>query len=163
MKKIIFCLLIALTAFTTYNLSQPSVGATLWQDVKMDDDIRPYFIEFVILMEANDIELDWEKVSAINFIPLSKTIQGVYIPSTSVILIQYSQIRILAPEEYNNLILCILAHEIAHSQDYDHVSDSNDLMAFSDIGIIAIIGNKKSVEELILHTYLNLDTYPTYR
>jgi len=101
-------------------------------------------------MEKNNINIDWGNISSINVVPLKYGTQGIYSRDTKIILIQPYQIATLSTKAYNNLLLVILAHEIGHSQGFNHTSEYGVLMSRTDGGIYDVIEDNKLTEEFIL-------------
>ena len=147
----VFLSVLALTALTE---STPPVGGRVRADVPISGGFEPYMDRFTKLMEDNDITIDWSKISSINVVPLQNGIQGLYNTKTLVILIQPYQYRTLTKQAYDNILFAILAHEIGHSQGFEHTLESGKLMSVDDIGIYEIINNDKLIEKLILEAYI---------
>jgi len=90
--------------------------------------------------------------------PLHPQFQGLYSPKSGVILIQWVQFSWYSQETIEDIWFTILAHEILHSQGYDH-SVFGGLMGKDDRDTTKAIRNK-NVEQFILDTYHIKETLP---
>ena len=63
MKKI---LLLLFTVLLTASYS-PLYKAQDIEHIKVSTEIKPYFNEFVEIIEKHDLEIDWKKINSIGF------------------------------------------------------------------------------------------------
>lgn len=124
--------------------------------VKVDKHTKPYFDRFVKLLEENDLEIDWSKVQHIETIPLLQGIQGLYSNHSSTVILSYYMYfpKNATEEEKKDLVFLTLAHEIGHSQGWEHIEeDAIGLMNPYNKYDYNIVKGSIGAEQYILNTY----------
>lgn len=120
--------------------------------VKVDKYIQPHFDYIVMVLDKNKININYRKIKYVKLFGL-KYARGFYYTDPKVIFIDpefRSLDRILL---HKKLLILMLAHEMAHSQDIDHNSDSTSVMNKDvDKYLLDIIKNQ-GIEQPIIDTF----------
>lgn len=154
MKKILLILSIVILSTACNNHIKAVEEIPIEEQIPVDPLLEFLFDRFILLMEENDIEIDYSKITSIGVLPLKKGLNGMQKPTTSTITLSYF---IKTPvgtsmQAQNDFIFYVLAHEIGHSQGFGHSKNAFDLMYPTSeyaMGIITTIG----IEEYILDAY----------
>lgn len=124
----------------------------------VDKRFQPYFNKLDSIYKANDIKIDYRKISRITHIDSmpnlnGRTFEGVYNFVTKTVYINPVQMDAFFKGHYEGMLLLILAHEIAHSQGKAHSSDSNSIMYVDSSYSLSLLDNC-SIVELVTDVYL---------
>lgn len=151
MKKIILALSVAivLTLSVAVSLNGDATKFTEVEATYVNESLQPYFDEIVQIYKDNDVPIDYSKldfVVPINMYGLQgySNDGGIYIRTNQ----QYYKNIGLEKE----IIMLVIAHELAHNQGIEHNDDIDSLMFPSDKFIPSLL-EKYSVEELIVAVY----------
>jgi hypothetical protein len=164
MKKILYLLTIIVLfqcGSSSFRLFRPKPMPVV------DKIFQPYSAKLDSIYEANEIEVDYTKVSRITHIDsvpshpelAGRVFEGLYDPVNKIVYINPRQIDAFFAGHYNNFLLLILAHEIAHSQGKPHSSDENSIMYVNSSNSLNLL-DECTVEELVTAIYL--EDYPVY-
>lgn len=134
-------------------------------NIDIGDRFKPYFNTLDSIYKKNGIKIDYSRISAIKHIDslpqepwrIGKTFEGLYNQITKKIYINTSQMDAFWAGKYEEKILLVLAHEIAHSQGKQHSSDYCSIMYPNSTYTLSLL-NGSSVEELVTAVYL--EDYP---
>lgn len=121
--------------------------------VKVDWRLEELFDRFNLLMEENDIEIDYTKLQSIVVIPLDERINGLYWEDVVYISINISVPRGTSPELEEDYVLYTLAHEIGHSQGMEHLPNNPWHLMYNGADFAIANIKAKSIEEIILDAY----------
>ena len=139
----------------------PSVLEIPSYGVEVDWRLGDLFDRFNLLMEQNDIEIDYTKLERIVVLPLDRQFNGLYWEETIYININLSVPNGTTLQVERDFVLYVLAHEIGHSQGMAH-TPQNPFNLMYNGGEFAISNIKaKSIEEIILNAYCNKVVTPT--
>lgn len=152
MKNVLFTLF----AFLLTVSYSPNFKASERNHIKVHPELQKHYIRFVRLAEANNLNIDWSQIEAVELIPMRTNIQGYYARHSKTVIISYYyslplMIK-LSKQEVEDIIFLTLAHEIGHSQGLMHVEVGKmDLMhpdARYDVKVVKGMG----VEQYIVNT-----------
>lgn len=130
----------------------------IWAQVEhitVHKTLKPYFERFVNLMEDNDIKVDYSNINYVDLVPLADDFNGYYNDrSKSVCISMFFQYPVHASEqEFHDLVLICLAHEIGHALGWEHtdVKYMGLMNPGSNFDMLAVKG--MGAEQYILNTY----------
>lgn len=126
--------------------------------INVTEKAQKLFHRFITLMEENEIEVDYTKIKYITILPLQDGISGYWLEqSGTVILNHYMYVPEEATkEEILDLVYITLAHEIGHSQGWQHTDqDAINLMNPTSKFDFSIIRGSIGADQYILNTYKN--------
>jgi len=156
MKRLLY-ILTALVLFQCGSTSNLFFAHKKPSSTKIDARFLPYFKILDSIYKKNDIVIDYKKVSSITDIdsipkPLGYSVEGVYNKVTKIVYINTDQFDAFMQGHYVDMMVLILAHEIAHSQGKEHSSDINSIMYPSSTYTFYLL-EQCTVEELVTEIY----------
>jgi len=165
MKKIMITFIIL---FTTAILSNSDVrnqnilGETPIKKsinhIKVDEQLKPYLIRLYKIVKENNLNVDWGKIESADILPLRYGIQGLWSPSSHVVIvsyyIQFPLYSNMTKQEKDDFVLIVLAHEVGHSQGLRHTDGKGiDLMNPTSQHDLAVIRGSIGAEQYIINTF----------
>lgn len=135
-------------------------------DILVNESFKREFDTLISIYERNNIKIKYRKISTISDMKqLPKEYEpyvggldavGLYYPYTREIYVKSSgtltHLESILSGKYFDFVTLILAHEIAHSQGYDHHNDTVSIL-YPDIKYILDLLDKHTLEELVVNTY----------
>ena len=121
--------------------------------VEVDWRLEDLFDEFTLLMDENDIEIDYTKLEKIVVIPLDKRFNGLYWEDVVYLSINITVPKGTSPELEKDFVLYTLAHEIAHSQGMTHTPNNPWHLMYNGADFAIANIKAKGIEEIILNAY----------
>lgn len=155
-KLITLLFILLLTASYSPSLKPKSKTA----HIEVHKELKPYMRELVRIVEENKLNVDWDKIQAVELIPLAYNIQGYWSNNASTVMISYyftfPPYQVLTREEKDDFILLTLAHEVGHSQGLKHIDpDKIGLMSPHSKFELGVIRGSLGAEQFIINTYKN--------
>lgn len=154
MKKFLLPLLTAILLSTNIYLEAQQLKP--YGHIKVSPEIMPHFQRLTRLLEANEIYPDYSVINSIEALPLLTGVQGYWSELSGNVILNYYMLfpKGSTKEERDDLVLLTLAHEIGHSQMWQHIGeDSIGLMNPSAKYDYGIVKGSIGAEQYILNTY----------
>lgn len=129
---------------------------------KVEPQLQKYFDKLDSIYSANDIDIDYSKISTIQVmdsLPTTPKIsgpnyEGLYNRLDYSMYINMNQGPAFMLGKYEDVILVIMAHEVAHSQGYGHSNDPCSIMFYSSDYLLYLLLDTE-VEYLVTDIYFS--------
>lgn len=144
--KYLVILTIAMLSFNSYSQKKPA-----YSHIKMEKRIETYVRQLDYLYRKNNIKINWYKIKKITIV-CDMYFLGQYDYQQKVIYINTCNDSAAKDGIYSQMMILIMAHEIAHSQDKVHVSDTTSIMYFNN-GYIRDLLKTERLSDLLMTPY----------
>lgn len=160
-KKLLYSA-IALVMFTCGSIGSMHFDVFKKKTPNVEPQLQKYFDRLDSIYEANNIKIDYKKINniyVVDSLPESSSynksfIEGMYDKETKNIYINTNQIQASLFNKYDDIILVIMAHEVAHSQGIGHTLDQYSLMYPSSSFTLYLLFHYR-VDDLMVQIYLD--------
>jgi hypothetical protein len=129
--------------------------------IEVDKVLQPYFDDLVHLYNINEVFIDYTKIKKIRthngiMVDSNGNVLAGYYDEDSVIWVKISHPTAVNFGIYDQILMAIIAHEIGHSQGFEHVGDEDaDNLMYEGNGPVYdnLILKKKTLTEILLSPY----------